>query len=445
MHRLIAAVSLLFMLLFTGNAFPADPDAWYDAAFESQDSAYRGKATAVYRVRINLVNTLNIPRKDCPIVIPRVRMPFPDHYPEWITVVDPGLPPQKGEVNGSYLLSQLDDLDKDGIWDELFFQADLKPREKKTVYIYIGRNMIDQSKHYVHAEIGMYGKHMMPWWETESIGWKFWYPDSADMYGKRNVRMMANIMLSNHYGHDTPYEVGADIMWVRRSFGAGGMCLFEFPSIADSLSRPRFSPHMGKGPFEDTRYAYDTILNGPIRAMVRARTLHWRTENGTYEYDQYQTTYRNKNYYTSRIQFTKFIPDSTGVEFGCGLQRVSKENVFYQKDGVVITATNDLAAYLTPRPGDPGLKKDVEQFLGLGMVVKDSYKPRFMLSKTFGENYMFRMPLTGDLSYEYLAAGAWSEGPVLTSAKEFREFVLQTAQEYNNPVIVESVVAEQKK
>jgi len=445
MRLLYPALSSALMLWFAGNAFAADDAPWYNASFGSQDAAYRGEASAQYRVRVTLVNTLNIPRKDCPVIIPRVRMPIPDHYPEWITVVDPGLPPQKGEENGSFLLSQMDDLDKDGVWDEFFFQADLKPKEKKTVYIYIGRNMIDQSKHYTHAEIGMYGKHLMPWWESEHIGWKFWYPDSADMYGKRNVRLMANIMLSNHYGHDTPYDVGADIMWVRRSFGAGGMCLFEFPSIADSLSRPRFSPYAGKGPFSDTRYVYDTIINGPIRSMVRARTLNWRTGNGIYEYDQYLTTFRNKNYYTSLVCFTAFMPDSVGVEFGCGIQRVSKENLFYQNGGMVITGTNDLSAYLTPNPGDPGLKKGIEQFLGLGMVVRESYKPRFFLSRSMGENYTFRMPLTGDLTYEYLCAGSWSEGAVLTSAGEFKEYVVQAAQEYNNPVIVESVEAEQKK
>ena len=442
-HAIIAA-SLLF-LFFSSNARPADNTSWYNASFGSQDVAYRGEASALFRVKVTLVNTLDMPRKECPVAIPRIRMPLPDHYPEWITVVDPDLPPQKGEVNGSYLLSQLDDLDKDGIWDELFFMVDMKPKEKKIVYIYIGRNMIDQSRHYTHAEIGMYGKHVMPWWETEHIGWKLWYPDSADMYGKREAKLTANIMLTNHYGHDTPYSVGADIMWVRKTFGAGGMCLFEFPSVPDSLSRPRFSPYAGKGPFSDTRYAYDVVLNGPVRSMIRAHTMNWRTGKGTYELEQYYTSYRNKNYYTCAVRFLSFLPDSLGVQFGCGIQRVSNERLFYQNGGTVVSGTNDLSAYLTPIPGDPGLKAGVEPFLGLALVVKDTYKPQFFLSKSMGENYTFRMPLTGDLSYEFLCAGGWSEGAVLSSAKEFKEYIVKAAQEYNNPAIVETLAAEQKK
>ena len=443
MKRLFMFVLPLFLSCAV-NTFSAEAASWYNVSFGSQDSSYSGEASAFFRVRVTLVNTLNIPRKDCPVVIPRIRMPLPDHYPEWITVVDPDLPPRKGEANGSYLLSQMDDLDKDGIWDELFFQVDMKPREKKTVYIYIGRNMADQSRHYTHAEIGVYGKHLMPWWETEHIGWKFWYPDSADMYGKRGAKLTANTMLTNHYGHDTPYEVGADIMWVRKTFGAGGMCLFEFPSIPDTLSRPRFSPFAGKGPYSDTRYACDVVLSGPVRSMIRMHTMNWKTGNGAYEYEQYLTTYRNKSYYTSAVRFLSFVPDSLGVEFGCGIQRVSKESLFYQKGGAVVTGTNDLSAYLTPNPGDPALKAGVEPFLGIAMVVRDTYKPRFLLSKSMGENYTFRMPLTGDLAYEYLCAGAWSEGAVLSSAKEFKEYIILTAQEYNNPLIVESLEAEKK-
>ena len=124
---------------------------------------------------------------------------------------------------------------------------------------------------------------------------------------------------------------------------------------------------------------------------------------------------------------------------------MSNERLFYQNGGTVISGTNDLSAYLTPNPGDPGLKAGVEPFLGLALVVKEKYKPQFFLSKSMGENYTFRIPLTGDLSYEFLCAGGWSEGAVLSNSKEFKEYIVKAAQEYNNPVVVETIVAEQKK
>lgn len=438
-------ISVLLILLFIApRTVAAENTGWYTTFSASKDTSYSGGVTADVRMMVTLINTLDVARKECPIVIPRIRMPLPDHYSEWVAVVDPDLPPREREKNGSILFSQLDDIDKDGIWDEFFFMVDMKPLEKKTVYIYIGRNMGSSSKHYTHAEIGMYGSHLMPWWESDHIGWKLWYADSADMYGKREPKLTANIMLVNGYGHDTPYSVGADIMWVRRTFGAGGMCMFESPANPDVLSRPRFSPFEGKGPFSDTRYAFDVVLSGPVRSIIRAHTMNWRTGKGTYELEQYYTSYKSKNYYTCSVRFLSFLPDSLGVQFGCGIQRLSNEHLFYQNGGVAISGTNDLLSYTTPNEGDPPLKAGVKPFLGLALVVKDKYKPQFLHSKSMGENYTFRIPLTGDLSYEFLAAGAWSEGMVYSSEDEFKEYIVNTALEYNNPVIVDLLTVERK-
>ncbi len=442
MKHAVATITFALLALMNAATVTAETSDWYTAGFSSRDDAYRGGAVADVRIRVTLVNTLDIERNNCPVIIPRARMPLANQYPEWVTVVDPDAAPRDNELNGSFMLSQLDDLDKDGIWDELFFQVDLKPRETKTVFIYIVRNMIDQSKHYTHAEIGMYGKHLMPWWESGHIGWKLWYPDSCDMYGKREDKLVANVMNTNHYGHDTPYSVGADIMWVRRTFGSGGICLFEHPANPDSLSKPRFSPYEGQGPYYDTRYAYDVVLNGPIRSMIRAHTMQWRTGMGTYEVEQFYTAYRNQNYYTCLVRFIKFMPEEPGVRFGCGIRRMEGETLQYRQDGIAIYGTKDLRSYLTPNEGDPDLREDIEPFLGIAMIVKDKYKPAFHHTMSMGENYAFIIPVTDDLTFEFLGAGGWSEGQVMSGAEEFREYVLTTAREYNNPVVVESLTVE---
>lgn len=73
-----------------------------------------------------------------------------------VTIVDPLLEPRpepgiqqignfgvheiRGEHNGRMIFHQLDDLDKDGIWVELFFITDMKPKQTKTIYLYLGYN-----------------------------------------------------------------------------------------------------------------------------------------------------------------------------------------------------------------------------------------------------------------------------------------------------------------
>ena len=135
-------ISVFFILLFIApRTVAAENTGWYTTFSASKDTSYSGGVTADARVKVTLINTLDVARKECPVVIPRIRMPLPDHYSEWVAVIDPDLPPRKREKNGSILFSQLDDIDKDGIWDELFFMVDMKPLEKKTVYIYIGQHM----------------------------------------------------------------------------------------------------------------------------------------------------------------------------------------------------------------------------------------------------------------------------------------------------------------
>ena len=54
------------------------------------------------------------------------------------------------------------------------------------------------------------------------------------------------------------------------------------------------------------------------------------------------------------------------------------------------------------------------------------------------------MPVNDDLTFEYLFAGAWSEGLENTTADEFKKYVLQAAQEFNNPLKITDYTIEKK-
>ncbi|MFC1693248.1 DUF4861 family protein [Candidatus Latescibacterota bacterium] len=130
MYRKLLAFSVLMILVNT--VVFGDGDGWYT----------EGDFAPFTRIRMTLTNPLDIERKDCPIVIPRHRMPLASFYEESVFVVDPALPSQPDptleqakalgsgvtlrETNGHHLSYQLDDIDKDGVWDELFFMIDWK-------------------------------------------------------------------------------------------------------------------------------------------------------------------------------------------------------------------------------------------------------------------------------------------------------------------------------
>ena len=437
-------LAFVFVVAGSGSVFSRN-NGWYtEGNFEPET-----------RIRVTLTNTLNFSRKDCPVIITRNEMPIKDITGNMVTVVDPQLPPVteipeeekalyrshafQAETNGHNIPYQLDDLDKDGVWDELFFMIDIKARETKTLYIYIGYNGRGPYAHETHAVIGNYLRRFVPFWESRLMLWKLYFPTDVDLMGKRSPVLVGyESITTNRSDYSMPYEQGSDIMSVSSTFGAGGLCLFEEPAYPDSVSRPRFSPYRGKGQLNDTRYAFDVVVNGPLRSMIRVHTLNWRTGKGEYELEQFYTAYKNKCFYTCKVHYLNFFPEGDGTYFGCGIRKIMNEDPsrnlgFMVEGGTIISPGLNVAI------GD--LNVDFE---ALALVVKDKYNPKYQFVRGFGGNHTFRIPVTEDNTYEYLVAAAWSEGMENTDEQKFRYYVLKEGVEYNNPVVLESLKIERK-
>ncbi|MBN1670064.1 MAG: DUF4861 family protein [Kiritimatiellae bacterium] len=219
------------------------------------------------------------------------------------------------------------------------------------------------------------------------------------LYGRSHKapRRASDTLNTQQLGHAVPYALGQDLMEVRKTFGAGGICLFENPDNPEELARPRFSPHSGSGPLTDTRYAFDLIANGPVRSTIRMRILNWRTGKGAYETEQDYTAYMNKPYYTCRVRYRTFEPGGPGVAFGCGIRRMINENASFRTNNAVITASDDLMAVITPMEGSPGLKQGVKPLLALGLVVRSRVQPVLHATDAFEGNYVFRIPANKEI------------------------------------------------
>jgi len=454
------ALSLLVLAASVLAASPvfAASDAWYVEG---------GNFAPATRIPFTIENPLDSDRANCPVVITREEMPVKNLHEMWVTVVDPALEPRpepppellrrqgghllRAERNGRMLHYQLDDIDKDGVWDELFFQTDLKAGEKRDMYIYIGFTQRGWMEHGTHAAIGSYCRHLVPFWESAHVGWKLWYPTSCDVFGKRTPGLMSNeLYMKNLNGYGVPYEYGSDIMRVAWSFGGGGAALFEYPARPDSVSIPRFaftgaeklSPgNWNEGQLEDTRYAFDVVVNGPVRSMIRVKTMNWKTPAGSYEMEQLYTVYTLKNYSTCRVSFPTFLPLENGVAYCCGIRRNAAEFDSYHTDALAITMGTDELSDPDDPDGTRTLKVD---FVGNAIAVKDEYAPAFQFVPGFEGNYCFRVPVNDGRSFEYMIFAAWSEGQFLTTPAEFREYVLKSVREFNNPVKVRFSGVERK-
>ncbi|PKP90535.1 MAG: hypothetical protein CVT77_14775 [Alphaproteobacteria bacterium HGW-Alphaproteobacteria-16] len=425
----------------------ASADGWY----------IREDFQPVRRIAIRIANDLDQHRRNTPVVI------TPDQIPELagaheltVTLVDPKGEPRpeptaeelavmgphgiRKENNGRALFMQMDDLDKDGVWDELFFQTDLKPRETRTLYLYLGFHQRGWNPHGAAATIGSYSRHMVPFWESGNVGWKLWFADSIDVYGKRKNVLIAPQMLSGNWdGYAVSYidpTYGSDIMSVDNSFGGGGIGLFETPG-SNFVSRPRFSPNAdakerwNTNQLRDTRYSFDVIVNGPLRSMVRVRTMNWNTGKGSYALEQVYTAYANHNYSTAKVKFDKWQPQTQGVQFAAGIRKKEGETLGYRKGGLVVTTAPE--AIRNPDDTDSTQNALKVAYAGIGLAVKDSYGAKHVSVSQQQGNEVFRFPHRADGQYEYMIAAGWSEGEVLKTAAEFRDYMIDVAAEYNSP------------
>jgi hypothetical protein len=443
--------------------------SWQTSAGE-QPWYTQGNFKPGQRLEFTLSNTLDFDRKNNPVVIRREDFPLPDLHEMWVTVVDPALPPYEGpseellrlqgghqlraETNGHAIFHQMDDLDKDGIWDELFFQTDIKANSEKTIYVYLGENTRGWNKHFTHANIGSYARHLMPFWESENVGWKIWFANSIDVFAKRKPVLMSNhLYMENLDGYGVSginRDWGSDIQRVASSFGGGAICLFEDQQKPDLVSMPRYTPaklesnpksHWNAGQISDTNYAYEVVVNGPVRSMIKIKGTNWNTGNGSYAYEQFYTAFAKQSYTASKVVFTTYSPAVEGVRMGVGFRKKPNESQNIQEDGVIISSGPE--EIRDPENIDDREAQRVE-FIGTALIVKDVYKPAYQFVSEHSGNHTFRITAPKDNSFEFMVSSAWSEGAVYNNEKDFSDYIRKTSLEYNSPV-QGKFVQEQKK
>lgn len=440
------------MLFFNvGLAHSQETTGWYTEGANNKPTR---------RIRISVSNPLNIILKDQPVVIKRKDLPYQNIAEQWLAVIDPNLAgnPEpsreemkriggylmRKEINGHAMPLQVDDVDKDGIWDELFFIVDLGPKESRDFYIYIDLYERGLFQHLVHAGIGNYGRHTVPFIESETMGWKLWYPHDLDLHGKREPMLTAYYEYStNKSGYYMPWELGTDIMTVLNTFGSGGMCVFENPADPENPARAFHSPGKGKGPYLDTRFAYDVIYNGPLRSMFRVTTMNWNSGNGFYELEQFYSAYARKSWCIVENKFKKFQAPGSQAMYGAGMRRIMQEYKSINKKGIAISMGKNVEARIPDEDiGDTVL---VVPWQGIGIIIKEKFKPEYVTIKNYGGNHLFKMPVTADLSYEYMVIDGWSFGNINNNEKEFIKYVETEALKYNNPARIQIHEFETKK
>lgn len=205
--------------------------------------------------------------------------------------------------SGKYVVSQFDDLNDDGNWDEISFLHSFKAGESYTV-----NAEATSSKPLFTEKTRAHVRHMRklsgndfgpdllidsvpagqpatdftkvklppfltegPAWENDKVGFRLYFDvrNGKDIWGKKTADMVLDFVGKNEqpsYHEEQPW--GMDVLKVGKSLGAGALAL----QVGDSLIRLG-GMNMGK-------MIYQKIADGPVRAIFRLTYPEWRFMEG---------------------------------------------------------------------------------------------------------------------------------------------------------------------
>lgn len=399
--------------------------------------------------KITIKNNSDIERTDEPIVISH--KDFTAQFGE--------VSEQKNIVlkqNNEPIPSQLDDLNGDGVWDELVFVCNIP--KKSTIEIEITfsdsairfpqrtnvRLAISEERNdvftevaqetmptrFVHSEPKRY-QYEGVGWENDKIGFRNYFDvrNAKDLFGK----LTDELVLENAGINENYHELntwGMDILHVGPSLGAGGLAMYE----NDSLIR-----------LGDTEKAsYKFITEGPVRAIFELSFEGWDVNDAVYSVKEVISIWKGKFWFESNVTVENF----DGIkELAVGLVNSKHEGEpFFKKMNNNYTV---LASF--------GKQSEIKDNLGLAIIlpsenaigfdttpteadlkeINQSDNEKIKRRKAVGDTYFIWQKITSGKPVKYYSFAIWEKTDNTFNSQEvFIKHLENETNKWSKPVEV---------
>lgn len=205
------------------------------------------------------------------------------------------------------ILAQYDDLNGDGLWDEVALLQSFNASESKTILARISdkpatikaavlahvrhqrKNNDDSFADPLDEDTVLgtqaatdFSKQPLPpfltegpAWENDKVGFRIYFDtrNAKDIWGKTTPRMiLSEVGLNPAESYHKQAEWGMDVLKVGKSLGAGSLAL----AIQDEQGKEQLV-RLGGGNFKQVQYK--KIANGPIRAIFKLTYHDWTIAN----------------------------------------------------------------------------------------------------------------------------------------------------------------------
>lgn len=409
-------------------------------------------ASCVSTQELVLTNASSVALKDKAISVKRDKLKSPaasNAFPVLVT------------QTGDTLAAQLDDVDGDKKWDELFFVTNLPANGKQTLKLawseikpnYVARtnvrfgkrtsattpvqpktsdttyaNQLPKSPGYGYQPYQTDG----PTWENDKVAFRHYFDgrNAKDLFGKKVSYMSSETVgISAAGAVEDNYHVmadwGRDIMAVGNSAGIGGLGLM----IKDNLYRLGVTANDTINNVEST--SFNILAEGPVRSVTHLQYNSFKPDgtNRRYHIEENPTIWPGMYAYQNTAKISGLQGDEFLLIGMNNLDRTDQLKEFTVEDKWVVLLTHDRETY------------NKEWTLGLALILpKDTYQG-FVEAPTSGrlaQGYFAKMKVKDNQPVTYYAVGGWElSNDAFKNAATFQQYVQDLARQLAAEVTVQ--------
>lgn len=390
---------------------------------------------------ISIVNPIDKNRVDEAISISREKLST------LITSVEDGMFPLLKDADGKIIPSQIDDLDKDGKWDELFFLIDLKASEtkvlnvsfvnEKDVPVFKVRSNVrfaDMTPEHVELDSAerlkssnspnsqKYFTMEGPAWENDKVAFRNYYDarNGFDIFGKKTTEMVLDkVGLTPHSYHEIA-DWGMDILKVGNSLGAGAIAIKKdgkFYRFADAETNEAM--------FESGEV--DIIADGPLRSIIKMKVNGWKVDGNKYNLIHEISIWGGAQFYKSKVTISGL---KGGESLVTGIVNIDSDSLmfFELNNKFICLATHDNQAY------------DGEK-LGMAILLHKSNFIAHIEAPEEGagivKTYMVELKLENEKPVKFCYYSGWElQNENFKDADYFIDLIKSDAQKFADKVVV---------
>ncbi len=328
---------------------------------------------------------------------------------------------------GDTLASQLNDLDGDGRWDELFFVADLAANSNETLTF----EWVDKAPKYTIRTSARFGKRASadtpvqpaisevilpndlpkstgfqkyqtdgPSWENDKIGFRHYLDgrNAKDLFGKKSPLMSPENVGINAKGEvEDNYHVmedwGRDILAVGSSVGLGGYTL-----LVDGAPM-RLGVTVNDAVNNVDKTSFSIVDEGPVNSILKYHYEGWKPgEDRNYEVMETTSIWPGMYAYQNTVEFKNLQGDET---LGIGLVNINNQNPLQEiavNDEWMVLLTHDQQTY------------NRGWWLGMAIIVPRAIYEGYTEAPETGQltnTFLAKLKVENSKAVTYYAAAGW--------------------------------------